>query len=67
MNNMLQARCKTVQTNTPFTRCKNDLDRNLDCDLDNYLDCDPEDVSVYTGHSLCKLGTRDATRLRFEI
>ena len=25
-----------------------DLDRNLDCDLDR----DPEDVPVYTGHSL---------------
>ena len=39
-------------TSNPFTRSKNylycDLDSNLDCNLDH----DPEDVPVYTGHSL---------------
>ena len=33
--------CKVkFYTYTPFTRCKNDLDRDLDCDLDY----DPDDV-----------------------
>ena len=35
-------------SNTPFTRRKNYLNR----DLDSNLDCDPEVVPVYTGHSL---------------
>ena len=33
---------------TQFTRSTNCLDRNLDCNLDR----DPEDIPVYTGHSL---------------
>ena len=37
---------------TPFIRSKNYLDRDLDCNLDCDLDRDPEDVPVYTGHSL---------------
>ena len=37
-----------VRCNTPFTRCKNDLDRDLDCNLDCDLDSNPEDVPVYT-------------------
>ena len=35
-------------SNTPFTRSKNDLDLYLD----RNRDCDPENVPVYTGHSL---------------
>ena len=38
--------------NTQFSRSKNYLDRNLDCNSYSDLDHDPEDVPVYTGHSL---------------
>ena len=37
---------------TPFTRSKNDLNRDLYCNLDCNLDPDPEDVSIYKRHSL---------------
>ena len=40
------------ETYTPFTRSKNLLDRDLDCNQDCDLDRDPEDVPVYTEHSL---------------
>ena len=36
----------------PFTRSKNILDRDLDSNLNSDLDLDPEDVPVYTRHSL---------------
>ena len=39
-------------SNTPFTRSKNYLDRDLDSNLDSDLDSDPEDVPIYTRHSL---------------
>ena len=43
-------------TNTAFTRSQiyqdRDLDCDLDCDLDRNLDCNPEDILIYTGHSL---------------
>ena len=45
-------------SNTPLTRSKNYLDRDLDSNLDCNLDCDPEVVSVYTGHSLFKTTKR---------
>ena len=35
-----------------YKRSKNDLDGNLDSNLDCDLDGNPEDVPVYTGHSL---------------
>ena len=41
-----------LKTNTPFTQTKNYLDRDLDSNLDCYLDRDPDDVPLYTGHSL---------------
>ena len=41
-----------TRSNTLFILSKNYLDRNLDHKLDFDLDCDPEDVPVYTGHSL---------------
>ena len=42
----------TKVINTPFTWCKNDPDRDLDSDLDCDVDRHPEDVYVYSGHSL---------------
>ena len=35
-----------------FTLSKNYLDHDLDSNLDCNLDWDPDDVPVYTGHSL---------------
>ena len=39
-------------TNNPFTRSKNYLDHDLDCNLHCNLDRHPEDVPIYKGHSL---------------
>ena len=39
---------------TTFARSKNDLDR----DLDSNLDRDPEDIPVYTSHSLFNITKR---------
>ena len=43
---------------TPFTRSKNYLDRDLDSKIDCDLNRDPEDVTVYTGHSILKTTKR---------
>ena len=48
---MIQSFLRIVNV-TPFIRSKNYLDHDLDHNLDCNLDCDPEDVPIYTGHSL---------------
>ena len=45
---------------TPLTRSKTYLDPDLDYSLDSDLDRVPDDVPVYTGHSLCNTTTRIA-------
>ena len=42
----------TELTYTPFTGSKNYLDHYLDRNLDTDLGHNPEDVPIYTGHSL---------------
>ena len=43
---------KTSLVFYPVYTEQNYLDRDQDCNLDCKLDCQPEDVPVYTGHSL---------------
>ena len=49
----------------PITWSKNGLDRDLGCSLVCDLDSDPDDVPVYTGHSL--LNTTKCITLLFIV
>ena len=49
---MMESWKLSFQIIPPFTRSKNYLDRDLDCNLYCDLDHDPEDEPIYTGHSL---------------